>query len=263
MSFIGTVFGGLGFVLLLRSIRVMKEWEKGVVFRLGSYNRTLDKGMRFVIPMLENNRVVDMRTAQVDLREQSVITKDNVSMEVDAFVLYRVRDPVKAMIKVEDYKVLVEKFGQTALRSVAGGLELDELLEKRETVASRVNEIMDKEVTEYGLDIVSVELQDVILPKDMKRVMARQSEAEREKRGVIIAAEGELQAANNLSEASKVLEESEYGFALRQLQTISDVSQDQSNTIIFFPTEGFDKEFLSGMAAKVPVPEGGRKVKMD
>lgn len=256
------VLGFLGVLFFLLSIRVLKEWEKGVVFRLGSYNRTIGKGLKLIFPILERNRVVDVRTSQVDLREQSVITKDNVSMKVDAFVLYKVEDPFKAVTKVEDYKMLVEKFGQTALRSVVGELELDELLEKRETVARRVNQIMDKEVTEYGLDIVSVELQDVLLPEDMKRIMARQSEAEREKRGVIIASEGELQAARNLSEASKKLEESKYGFPLRQLQTISDVSQDQSNTIIFFPTEGFNMEYLSGMAAKVPTPKKGHKVKM-
>jgi regulator of protease activity HflC (stomatin/prohibitin superfamily) len=231
------------------------EWEEAVVLRLGKYNRTKKAGLYLRIPFIERVYKRDIRIMTLDIPSQEVITKDNISVAIDAVVFMRVDNTMKTVINIQDYIYAVKQISLTTLRDVIGQKNLDDVLEKREEVATKIKEVVDKQAEHWGVDITNIELQNIELPENMKRVMARQAEAEREKRGVIIAAEGELQAAKKLQEASKELEKSKYGYSLRQLQTISDVSQDQSNTIIFSPTEALNSPVLStGVSAKVPKP---------
>ncbi len=205
---------------------------------------------------MENAIKRDKRIRTLDIAKQQVITHDNISVGIDAVVFLQVIDTKKSITDIQDFVYSVQQYAQTTLRNVIGQKDLDELLSQREKVAEEIKKIVDETTIRWGIDIISVELQDIALPEDMRRVMARQAEAEREKRGVIIASEGELQAAKNLREASDELAKSKYSYALRQLQTISDVSQDQSNTIIFAPTEALDSSLLAaGTSARVPKPK--------
>lgn len=244
-------------VLLSGSIKINKEWQEAIILRLGKFNRVKKAGLFLKIPLLESAWRIDTRIRTLDMKEQMVITKDNISVRIDAVLFYKVADTKMALINVEDYEFSVLQYAQATLRSVVGQKELDDILEKRDEIAHDVQSAVDKEVGKWGLDIHSIELQDIILPESMKRAMSRQAEAEREKRGVIIASEGEVIASKNLQKASQTLENTKYAFGLRQLQTISDVSHDQSNTIIFYPTEGFNPDLFAGMGAKVPKPEFG------
>lgn len=254
-------WGFFGFILLVvllsASIKINKQWQEAVILRLGKFNRVKKAGLFLKIPFLEGIWQIDTRIRTLDMKEQMVITKDNISVRIDAVLFYKVVDSKMAVIDVEDYEFSVLQYAQATLRSVVGQKELDDILEKRDEIAHDVQNAVDKEVRKWGLDIHSIELQDIILPESMKRAMSRQAEAEREKRGVIIASEGELTASGNLQKASMKLENTRYAFALRQLQTISDVSHDQSNTIIFYPTEGFNPDLFAGMGAKVPKAEFG------
>ncbi len=189
----------------------------------------------------------------MDIPHQKAITKDNISVDVDAVMWYKIHDTNKSVMNIENFEFSIREFTKTTLRNVIGHKELDELLTEREEVAFTVKDLVEHASEEWGIDIERVELQDIILPENMKRVMARQAEAERERRAVVIKAEGELQASGKLMEASSKLEESRYGYALRTLSTISDVSQDPSNTVIFVPTEALSPELLAaGIAAKAP-----------
>lgn len=237
-------------------LHVNKEWEETVILRLGRYNRLQKAGIFFTIPFIESTTTADIRTRTMDIPAQEAITKDNISVKVDAVVFYKIEDTTKAILNVDDYMYAVRQFSQTTLRNVVGEKDLDEILERREDIAKAIKSTVDQASKNWGVDIEKVELQNIELPEDMKRIMARQAEAEREKRGVIIASEGELEAAKNLVEASKKLEESRYGYRLRELQTISDVSQDRSNTIIFVPAESLNSDLLSaGVAARVPTDD--------
>jgi regulator of protease activity HflC (stomatin/prohibitin superfamily) len=250
------VLTGIGVIILLiivRGLNINKEWIESVILRLGKYNRLEKAGLFFTIPFIETKTNVDIRVRTMDIPAQEAITKDNISVKVDAVVFFRIEDSKKAILIVDDFLYAVRQFSQTTLRNVVGEKNLDEILERREDVAKAIKEAVDQSSKEWGIDIHKVELQNIELPEDMKRIMARQAEAEREKRGVIIASEGELEAAENLVMASKKLEESIYGYKLRELQTISDVSQDRSNTIIFAPSDSLSSNLLSsGIAAKVP-----------
>ena len=253
----------LGVGLAASIVKVNKEWDQAVVFRLGQFNRVEKSGLYYIIPFIESSIKIDVRVRTMDIPAQEAITKDNISVKVDAVVFYKIEDTMKALINVEDYIYAVRQFSQTTLRNVIGEKDLDEILEKREDIAKAIKNAVDQSANEWGVDIHKVELQNIELPEDMKRIMARQAEAEREKRGVIIASEGELEAAENLVEASKKLEESIYGYKLRELQTISDVSQDRSNTIIFVPADSLSSPLLAaGIAAKVPEDER-RKVELE
>ena len=249
--FTGIVLG----VLISAAVKVNNEWEEAIILRLGKYNRNVGAGLFFKWPILEQAIKRDKRIRTLDIPKQQVITKDNISVGIDAVVFLKVVDTKKSIIEIQDFVYSVQQYAQTTLRNVVGQKDLDELLSKRDKIAEDIRKIVDEVSDKWGIDIISVELQDITLPEDMKRVMARQAEAEREKRAVIIKSEGELIAAKKLMEASKELEKSKYGFALRQLNTISDVSQDQSNTIIFAPTEALNSPILStGVSAKVPKP---------
>ncbi|MFQ5872074.1 MAG: slipin family protein, partial [Candidatus Geothermarchaeales archaeon] len=235
---------------VLSTIRINKQWEHTIILRLGKYQRSIRAGIFFAIPGVESWYRRDMRIRTLDIAKQVVITKDNISVGIDAVVFLKVESAMKSVTEIQDFAYSVRQFSQTTLRNVIGQKELDTLLSKREEVATEIKKIVDEQATEWGIDITMVELQDIELPKDMKRIMARQAEAEREKRAVIIKSEGELKAADNLKKASDILKQSPISFELRKLSTISDVSQDQSNTIIFaIPTEMLKNTDVVAMTA--------------
>ncbi len=223
--------GVIAIILLLMSLKVVFEYERTIVFRLGRFNRLLGPGLNIVVPIIDSVRTVDMRIKTVDIPKQEVMTKDNVPVSVNAVIYYKVKDPQAAILKIEDYMYAVSQYGQTALRDVIGNKELDFVLTEREEIATEIETIVDKETNEWGIDITAIKIQDIELPADMKRAMARQAEAEREKRATIIMAAGELQASDNLRKAALNLS-GPGALHLRTLQTISDVSADQSNTIV-------------------------------
>ena len=243
----------IGFLLILSLItsflKINKQWEEAVILRLGKFSRIRKAGLFPLIPYVDRAYIRDTRTHTMDIPHQKAITKDNISVDVDAVMWYRISDTNKSVLKIENFEFSIREFTKTTLRNVIGHKELDELLTEREEVAFTVKDLVEHASEEWGIDIERVELQDIILPDNMKRVMARQ--AERERRAVIITAEGELQASAKLMEASLKLEDSRYGYALRTLSTISDVSQNASNTVIFVPAEALSPELLAaGVAAK-------------
>jgi len=246
------VIGSLLILSVITSIiKINKQWEEAVILRLGKYNKNRKEGLFLLIPYIDRAYIRDTRTHTMDIPTQKAITKDNISVDVDAVMWYRISDTNKSVMNIENFEFSIREFTKTTLRNVIGHKELDELLTEREEVAITVKDLVEHTSEEWGVDIERVELQDIILPDNMKRVMARQAEAERERRAVVIKAEGELQASAKLMEASSKLEESRYGYALRTLSTISDVSQDASNTMIFVPTEALSPELLAaGVAAK-------------
>jgi regulator of protease activity HflC (stomatin/prohibitin superfamily) len=247
----------IGFLFILgvitSAIKINKQWEEAVILRLGKFSRIREEGLFLMIPYVDRAYIRDTRTHTMDIPHQKAITKDNISVEVDAVMWYRINDTSKSVMQIENFEFSIREFTKTTLRNVIGHKELDDLLTEREEVAFTVKDLVEHASEEWGIDIERVELQDIILPENMKRVMARQAEAERERRAVVIKAEGELQASTKLMEASMKLEDSRYGYALRTLSTISDVSQDPSNTVIFVPTEALSPELLAaGIAAKAP-----------
>ena len=246
------IFGILLIISVIVSIvKINKQWEVAIILRLGKFDRTRDEGIFLMIPFIDKAYIRDTRTHTMDIPHQSAITKDNISVEVDAVMWYKISDVQKSVMNIENYEFSIREFTKTTLRNVIGHKELDGLLTEREEVAVTVKDLVEHASVEWGIDIERVELQDIILPENMKRVMARQAEAERERRAVVIKADGELQASSKLRDASNVLEASRYGYALRMLSTISDVSQDSSNTVIFVPTEALSSELLAaGIAAK-------------
>ena len=219
--------------LLLISIRQINEYQRGVRFRLGRYVDIMNPGWRLIIPIVESMQRVDIRTKAVDVPNQEAITKDNISTQINAVIYYKVADASKAIIEVEDYRWAVSQLAQTTMRNVVGELELDELLADREAASARIRQIVDQLTDPWGIRVENVELKDVVLPEDMKRVIGKQAEAERERRSVVIKAEGEVQAAENLSVAARKLYASPGALHLRTLNTLNDLSSDQSNTVIF------------------------------
>jgi len=238
------IVGVILLVVLARSIHMNNEWEEAIILRLGKFNRLQKAGLFFTVPLIERSISLDVRVRTMDIPTQEAITKDNISVRVDAVVFYKIEDTKNTLMNVDDYIYAVRQFSQTTLRNVVGEKDLDQILERREDVAAAIRKSVDEVSKDWGVNIEKVELQNIELPEDMKRVMARQAEAEREKRGSIISSEGELEAAHNLKEASKILEKSRYGYQLRELETISDISQDRSNTIIFAPSESLETSNL-------------------
>jgi len=219
-------------LFIISGLRVVKEYERGVIFRLGRLVGARGPGLFFVIPLLESMQVVDLRTVTYDVPSQEVVTKDNVTVRVNAVVYYRVVDPEKAVTEVYDYKFATAQIAQTTLRSVIGQAELDELLSEREKINIKLQQIIDEATNPWGIKVSAVEVKDVELPEEMQRVMAMQAEAERERRAKIIRADGEYQAAVKLKEASKILMESKGAMMLRILQTLNEVSTSQNTTIV-------------------------------
>ena len=219
--------------LLLISIKQINEYEKGVKFTFGKYSGIMEPGWNIVFPVFQSYQKVDVRTKAVDVPEQEAITKDNVSTKISAVIYYKIKDASKAVLQVEDFFYAVNQLAQTTMRNMVGEVELDRLLAERDTVAARIKEVVRETTTSWGLEILSVELKDIILPEDMKRTMAKQAEAEREKRATIINSEGEVIAAVNLSKAAKLMATSPGALHLRTLNSINDISSDQSNTVVF------------------------------
>lgn len=223
---------------LVMSIRVMNEYERAVIFRLGRITGSKGPGLIILIPFIDRMMRVDLRTITLDVPPQDVISRDNVTIKVNAVVYFRVVEPNRAVVEVENYLMATSKLAQTTLRSVLGQVELDELLASRESINHRLQSILDHQTEPWGVKISNVEVKQIDLPVEMQRAMARQAEAERERRAKIIAAEGELQASQKLAEAAAVMERSPISLQLRYLQTIREMSSEHStHTIIPFPIE--------------------------
>ncbi len=220
-------------VIVLVSIRQINQYEKGLRFTFGKFTATLEPGWRLVFPIIQFHKKVDMRIKAVDVPHQKAITRDNVSVEVNAVIYYQVASAEKAILGIEDFMYAVSQYAQTTMRNIVGGVTLDELLTNREKIAEHIREVVDKETDAWGLKVHNVELKDVSLPENMERTIAKQAEAEREKRAVIITSEGELAASQNMAEAARTLSASPGALHLRTLQSINDISSDQSNTVVF------------------------------
>lgn len=219
--------------ILLRSIRQVDEYERGIKFQQGKYTKILGPGWHLILPIIQNIKKVDIRTKAVDVPEQDAITKDNVSIKINAVIYYKVFDAGKCIIAVEDYKYAISQLAQTTMRNAVGTVTLDELLSEREKISQEICKIVDEATDAWGIEVENVELKDISLPEEMKRVIAAVAEAEREKQAVITLAEGEVQASENLAKAAKIMSASPGALHLRTLATINDLSSDQSNTIIF------------------------------
>ena len=224
---------GIIVLFLLAGLKVVNEYERGVRFTFGKYTGIMEPGWRIIIPIFQSWVRVDMRVKAVDVPDQDCMTNDNISVNVNAVVYYKVTEASKAIIEVEHFMYAVSQLAQTTMRNIVGEVELDELLSNRDEISSKIQQIVDKATDPWGIQVESVDLKDVILPNDMKRVMGKQAEAEREKRAVIIKAEGETMAAQNMSKAAAMLAKAPGALHLRTLQTLNDLSSDQSNTVIF------------------------------
>ncbi|MBI2589512.1 slipin family protein [Candidatus Berkelbacteria bacterium] len=226
------LIGGL-VALILISIRQVNQYERGVKFTLGRFSGIMDPGWRIVFPIIQSWVRVDMRVKAVDVPDQEAITKDNISARINAVIYYKVRDAERAVIQVENFYVAVSNLAQTTMRNVVGEVSLDELLAERATIAEKIRLIIDEASDPWGIEVQSVALKDISLPEEMKRVIARQAEAERERRAVITVSEGEVQAAGNLAKAANIISQSPGALHLRTLNSINDISSDKSNTVVF------------------------------
>lgn len=220
-------------VIILSSIKQVDEYERGIKFTFGKYSKTMDPGWSLVLPIFQSYKKIDIRTKAVDVPEQDAITKDNVSIRINAVIYYKIFDASKAILEVENFYYAVSQLAQTTMRNAVGEVSLDELLSEREKISQKICDIIDKATDPWGIKVENVELKDVSLPEEMKRVIARVAEAEREKQAVITKAEGEVEASNNLAIAAGKLSENPIAVHLRTLETINDLSSDQSNTVIF------------------------------
>ena len=225
-------------LIIIPGIRVINQYERGVVLRFGKFKRTLNPGLHVIIPYIDVMKKVDIRTTPMDIPKQEVITKDNITVNVDAVVYFKVLDSKKAVLDITNYSYATSTFAQTALRDVTGNFELDELLSKRDEISSQIKEIVDKRTDLWGIDIEDVKLQNIELPADMKRAMAKQAEAERERRAAIISAEGEKSAAQAVADAANLLAKTPGGLSVRTLQTLEKISTDPSQkTVVLLPTD--------------------------
>ena len=225
-------------IVILSNIHIIQQFERGVVFTLGKYSGIRNPGWTILIPWFQTMRRVDVRSTPIDVPKQEVITKDNVTVNVDAIVYFRVLDPAKALLETTNYVYATTNFAQAALRDITGNFELDELLSKRDEISAQIKEIVDKETDKWGIDIENVKLQNIELPADMKRAMAKQAEAERERRAAIIVADGEKASAQAVSEAASLLAKTPGGLQIRTLQTLEKISSDPSQkTVIVLPND--------------------------
>ena len=223
----------LGLLVAAASVRILREYERGVVFRLGRLVGTRGPGVVYVFPIIEQMRRIDLRTVTMDIPPQDVITKDNVSVKVNAVLYFRVVDAAKAVVEVVDYLFATSQLAQTTLRSVCGQREMDELLAERDKINGRLQQIIDTHTDPWGIKVVQVAVKHIDLPEEMRRAMARQAEAERERRAKIIKAEGEFQAAEKLAQASQVIGKHPVAVQLRFLQSLTEVASQQNSTTIF------------------------------
>lgn len=232
LNLIYMVLGVIIFIILI-SIKQINQYERGVRFMLGRYAGLMNPGWRLVLPIIQSYKKVDLRVKAVDVPNQEAITKDNISVSVNAVIYYKVREANKAILEVEDFYYAISQLAQTTMRNAVGQVDLDQLLSQRDKVSESIRSIIDKDSDPWGIQVDNVELKDITLPEEMKRVIGKQAEAEREKRSIIIKAEGEVIAANNMAKAANTLSEASGALHLRTLQSINDLSSDQSNTIIF------------------------------
>ena len=239
------IIGILVLYILASSIRILKEYERGVVFRLGRMVGVRGPGLILLIPLIEKMVKVSLRTVVMDVPPQDVITQDNVSIKVNAVVYFRVIQPDKAIVEVENFLVATSQISQTTLRSVLGQSELDDLLGQREKINQRLQQIIDHQTEPWGIKVSTVEVKQIDLPQEMQRAMARQAEAERERRSKVIAAEGEFQASQRLADAAKVLSEQPSALTLRYLQTLREIAVENNSTTIFPVPIDIIKPFLS------------------
>ena len=220
-------------VIILTSIRQINEYERGIKFRFGKFNKIMNPGWNLILPIIDSFKKVDVRTKAVDVPEQEAITKDNVSIKINAVLYYKVFDASKAVLAVENFNYAVSQPAQTTMRNAVGSVSLDELLSERDKISSEICKIVDEATDPWGIKVENVELKDISLPEEMKRVIARVAEAEREKLAVITKAHGEVEASENLKKAAENLSQAPGALHLRTLETLNDLSSDQSNTVIF------------------------------
>lgn len=245
-------------IILLTSIRQINEYERGVLFQFGKYKKIQEPGWRLVLPVIQSMRKVDVRTKTVDVPEQETITKDNIPIRMNAVIYYKITHAEKSVLAVENFFYAVLQLAQVAMRNVVGQVTLDELLKNREDISKRIEEHVDESTIAWGIDVASVELKDIVLPENLKRTIAKEAEAEREKRAVIIQSTGEVAAAENISKAAKMLSESPGALHLRTLQAINDISSDNSNTTIWMvPVETL--RALEGVSEFMKKHGGGPK----
>jgi len=227
------IISGIAVFILLISIKQINQYQKGVKFKLGKYIGLMEPGWRLVWPIVQSYRKVDLRVKAVDVPNQEAITKDNISVSVNAVIYYKVQEADKVILEVEDFYYAISQLAQTTMRNAVGQVDLDGLLSQRDKVSENIRNIIDTAANPWGIKVLNVELKDITLPEEMKRVIGKQAEAEREKRAIIIKAEGEVIAASDMAKAAQTLSGSKGALHLRTLQAIIDVSSDQSNTIIF------------------------------
>ncbi len=226
------IVGLLALIIFIAAIRIVKEYERGVIFRLGRLVGAKGPGLFFIIPVLDKMVKVDLRTVTHDVPSQEIISRDNVPVKVNAVVYFKVIDPSNAVVEVEHYGIATSQIAQTTLRAVIGRASLDELLTERESLNKELQRIIDKATDPWGVKVGMVEIKDVELPQDMRRAMAKQAEAERERRARVITAEGEQQAAEKLAEASRIMATSEGGMFLRMLQTLQEAGDQKGSTVV-------------------------------
>jgi len=242
-------------IVILSFLREVKQYERGVVLTMGKFTGIRGPGWSVIVPVFQKMQKVDIRVKAVDVPDQKVITRDNVSATINAVIYYKVSDARKAVIEVENFFYAVSQLAQTTMRNIIGSAELDQVLSQRDELSQRIQKIVDLETEQWGITVVNVELKDFSLPEDMERTIAKQAEAERERRSVIIKAEGEVAAAENMATAARMLSASPGSLHLRTLQSLNDLSSDQSNTVVFaVPIEVLraveaGKDFMNVMTA--------------
>lgn len=242
MALFGLGMGGFGFfwliILVLASLKVVKQYERGVKFTLGKYAGLMNPGLRIVVPLIQTWERVDIRIKTVDVPSQECVSKDNVSLKVNAVLYYKVSAADKAILEVEVFNFAVSQLAQTTMRNIVGEFELDEILSKREAISNKIQTIVDKDTDPWGIKVNKIEIKDIELPDSMKRAMAHQAEAERDRRARITLALGEAQAAEKLAEAAKIIGKEPAGLQLRLFQTMSEIASEKNSTIILpVPTE--------------------------
>ncbi|MCL2094992.1 SPFH domain-containing protein [Candidatus Saccharibacteria bacterium] len=245
---IGFIVAGVAIAAIIPCIRVINQYERGIVLTLGRFTGTKTPGLRFIFPYFNIQKLtkIDVRTTMIDVPKQEVITRDNVTVGVDAVVYFRVLAAEKAVLETTNYVTSTYNYAQAALRDVTGNFDLDDLLSKRDEISQQIKEIVDKQTDKWGIDVENVKLQNIELPGDMKRAMAKQAEAERTRRAAIIIAEGEKAAANSIAEAAKMLSETKGGISVRTLQTLEKISVNPSQkVVVVVPSD------LTGEASKI------------
>lgn len=228
----------LALLIIFAGIRIIFEYKRALKFRFGKYVKTLEPGFRWIIPIIETIQIVDIRVITINIVSQEVMTEDNVPCSIDGVVFFKINDPEKAVLEVEEYDFAITQLSQAALRDVCGKVELDTILSKREEMGKNIKEIVEQETREWGIEIIDVKIKDIQLPENMRRMMANQAEAERSRRARIILATAEAQAAGELLEAGKLIDKSPSAIKLRLYQTLSNIAAEKNSTILFpFPEE--------------------------